>query len=356
MNELDSSALPRQVDGPGSQRAVALPSLDRAKCTGRSIVASRPAPPADRRVERYGELLGTSRVMSELFASLRHLEKSLTTVLIQGESGTGKELCARAIHDHSASRAGPFIGVNCGALDRTLARSELFGHERGAFTGAVNKHLGYFRQAAGGTLFLDEIAELPLEVQPVLLRALEARSVMPLGGRGEVGVQVRVIAATHTDLAQKVAAGQFRQDLFYRIHVVSVSMPPLRGRLLDVPLIAQELALALGGRTLPDSVVKRLLEYSWPGNVRELRNNIESYLVMESLPFGGRTRDADLDRCLAEFADASKPYSELKDQLVTRFLRAYLPELLRRAHGNQSRAAKLAGLDRSYLGRLLTKL
>jgi DNA-binding NtrC family response regulator len=311
--------------------------------------------PAD--AERYTGLSGVSPVMRRLFAQLVRLQGSQVNLLIQGESGTGKELIARAVHEHSASRDGPFVVVNCGALDRQLVRSELFGHQRGAFTGAVRRHVGAFEAAEGGTLFLDEVGELSPDVQPVLLRALEQRSITPLGSHDELPVQVRVMAATHRDLAARVRSGDFREDLFYRIQVVRLEVPPLRERLEDVPVLANVFARRQGVPQLPEDFTEALQRHHWPGNVRELRNAVEAYLALGVMP---ATQDVcprpGLERALAQFVNSEQTYAAQKEELLEHFTRAYLERLLRVTGGNQSEAARQSGLERSYLGKLIGRL
>jgi DNA-binding NtrC family response regulator len=308
--------------------------------------------------ESYGDLIGVSPSMRQLFAKLVRLEGSKVNVLIVGESGTGKELVARAIHEHSSVRHGPMVVFNCGALDRQLVRSELFGHERGAFTGAVRRHVGAFESAHGGTLFLDEIAELPLDIQPVILRALEQRRIAPVGATEERAVDVRVIAATHRNLTEQVRAGQFREDLYYRIRVVELGVPPLRERAEDVAVLAQEFAFRQGLSALPDDVLEALGRHQWPGNVRELRNAVEAYAAVGALPRAESSAESarGLDAALAAFVDATETYADQKAEVLRRFTRAYLDRLLENAAGNQSEAARVSGLERSYLGKLLDKL
>jgi two-component system, NtrC family, response regulator GlrR len=307
--------------------------------------------------DSYGDLLGASPAMRELFNQLVRLEGSKISLLITGESGTGKELIARAIHEHSPVRKGPLVVVNCGALDRALARSELFGHQRGAFTGAVQRQQGAFEAAEGGTLFLDEIGELPLDVQPVLLRALESRVITPVGSHQERPVDVRLIAATHRDLQAEVLAGAFREDLLYRIRVVSVNVPPLRERPGDVPVIAQALARRRGAGSLPDDLIAALVGHAWPGNVRELCNAVEAYLAVGALP---RPRagasGGGIEAALSSFVDPARTYADQKQEIVDLFTRAYLERLLDTTSGNQSEAARLSGLERSYLGKLIGRL
>jgi DNA-binding NtrC family response regulator len=277
-------------------------------------------------------------------------------LLVSGESGTGKELIARALHEHSALRNGPFVVVNCGALDRQLVRSELFGHHRGAFTGAVRRHVGAFEAANGGTLFLDEIGELSLEIQPMLLRALEQRKITPLGSHQESSVQVRLIAATHRDLLSEVRAGAFREDLFYRVQVVRLEVPPLRERLEDVTVLARAFAQRQGAE-LPEDFVEALRRHHWPGNVRELRNAVEAYLALGVLPRTGEAASSQgIDLALSQFVDPQQTYAAQKDEILQRFTRVYLERLLQATGGNQSEAARQSGLERSYLGKLIGRL
>jgi DNA-binding NtrC family response regulator len=306
--------------------------------------------------ESYHGLLGTSAVMRRLFTLLARLEGSLATVLVEGESGAGKELVARALHDASSVAQGPFVAVNCGALGRELVGSELFGHRRGAFTGAVASRKGAFETADGGTLFLDEVGELPLEVQAVLLRALETGEVRPLGEDRPRSVAVRTIAATHRDLAAEVGAGRFREDLYYRLAVVVLRVPPLRERREDIAPIALACARACGLEELPPEVIENLKTRSFPGNVRELRNVVQSYAALRVLPEGRPSaQPVGLDAAVKGAVSLERPYLEQRDALVEMFTRHYLAVLLERAGGNQTVAARLAGLDRTYLGRLLSR-
>jgi transcriptional regulator with GAF, ATPase, and Fis domain len=305
---------------------------------------------------RYGGLLGASPIMRELFEQLSRLEGSKVNLLVSGESGTGKELIARAVHEHSLVCAGPFVALNCGALDRQLARSELFGHERGAFTGAIRTRRGAFEAADGGTLFLDEVGELPCDVQPLLLRALEQRKITPVGSHEERPVDVRLITATNRDLAARVRSGHFREDLYYRIHVVHVVVPPLRARPGDAVVLARDFAARLGVSALPLEVLEAIALRQWPGNVRELRNAVEAYVALGVLPSAASSSTSEDDATLEDFIDPTKTYAEQKSELLERFTRGYLERLLRQTKGNQSEAARIAGLERSYLGRLIDKL
>ena len=304
----------------------------------------------------YGELVGTSPPMRKLYGILGRIEASLASVLIEGESGTGKELIARAVHVHSSVAAGPFVAVNCGALERGLVRSELFGHRRGAFTGAIENRIGAFESASGGTLFLDEIGELPLEVQPLLLRALELGTVSRVGETQERPVSVRVIAATNRGLAAEVRAGRFREDLYFRLMVVPVSVPPLRERGADIELLALHFARSCGIAELPDDVIAELHCRSWPGNVRELANAVKTYAVLGVLPARPSPRDEEVGEWLSRMLDFELPYAVQKERLLKTFLRVYLEALLARTAGNKSLAARISGLERSYLNKVANQL
>ena len=303
----------------------------------------------------YRGMTATSSAMKRLFAKLRKLEGSLASVLVEGESGVGKELIANALHQGSVVSEGPMVVLNCGAMPGELVASALFGHKRGAFTGAVEDRTGAFEAADGGTLFLDEIGEMPLDVQPMLLRALEARQITPVGGTGVKTVSVRVVAATNRDLEQEVDEGRFREDLYYRLAVIKLAVPPLRERREDIPLLAQRFAHELGLEDLPGEVLMALSDRTWPGNVRELRNAIQVYAALGALPETNRSRPATLHLALDDMVDLERPYADLKEELVDRFTRRYLERLLAHTGGNQTAAARLAGLDRTYLGRLVQK-
>jgi DNA-binding NtrC family response regulator len=303
----------------------------------------------------YRGLSGGSAAMHRLFALLSRIESSLAPVLVEGESGVGKERVARALHDGSSVAAGPMVSLNCGALPRELVASELFGHRRGAFTGAAEARRGAFESADGGTLFLDEIGELPLDLQPTLLRVLETGEVRRLGDEAPIRVAVRIVAATNRDLEDAVRQGTFREDLFFRLAVLRVTVPPLRERPDDIELLAQEFAQASVTGALPQNVIEQLRVRAWPGNVRELRNAVEAYRVLGVLPKATRSRPATLALSLRESIDGRAEYAPQKEAFLDRFTATYLELLLETAGGNQSVAAKIAGLDRSYLGRLLAK-
>jgi DNA-binding NtrC family response regulator len=304
----------------------------------------------------YRGIVGASPALRRLFAVLQRLEGSLATVLIDGESGVGKERVAHALHEGSSVASGPLVVVNCGAIPRELIGSELFGHRRGAFSGAIDNRKGAFETADRGTLFLDEIGELPIDLQPMLLRAIELGEVRPLGDDQTKRVKVRVIAATNRDLEAEMRAGKFRQDLFYRLAVVRLRVPPLRERPEDIEPLASRFALSAGLPTLAPEVMAELRRRRWPGNARELENAILSYAALGTLPELPSAEAApDLHLALAAMVDLQKPYAEQKDALMDAFTRAYLQALLARTGGNQSEAARVAGLNRNYLARMLAK-
>ncbi len=299
-------------------------------------------------------LVGNSAPMRRLLRTLASLRHSESHVLIHGESGTGKELVARAIHAASPRAAGAFVPVDCGSLPETIIESELFGNEKGAFTGALGAR-GLFRMAEGGTLFLDEIGELPLQVQAVLLRALQEKEIRPVGASRSVPVDIRVISATHRDLAQMAEAGHFRRDLFYRLNVVRIDLPPLRERRDDIPLLVQHFlekhAGARGPREIEDRALEWLCSASWPGNVRELENALESALALASGPL---LRLEDLPQGRAAGA-AAGPTAELPLSLEA-YERAALERALAESRGDARQAARRLGIGRSTFYRRLQKL
>lgn len=306
--------------------------------------------------DEYRGVVGVSPAMRRLFGVLERLEGSLVTVLVEGESGVGKEVIARALHAGSRVASGPFVAVNCGAIPRELIASELFGHRRGAFTGAVEARRGAFEVAHGGTLFLDEIAELPLEVQPMLLRVLEAGEIRAVGDDHARTVKVRLVAATNQQLGQRVQAGDFREDLYYRLAVVRLRVPPLRERAEDIEPLALRFARAEGLSGLPRPVLDQLRSRTFQGNARELRNLVQAFAALGALPEPAGTGRDLRTLALRQAVDLKRPFLEQRDELMDAFTRQYLETLLAHTNGNQSAAAELAGLDRTYLGRLLTKL
>jgi two-component system, NtrC family, nitrogen regulation response regulator GlnG len=284
-------------------------------------------------------------------------------VLIQGETGTGKEGCAEGIHAGGKRRDGPFVIVDLAGIAPTLIESELFGHVKGAFTGAQSDRAGVFERAQGGTVFLDEVGELPPEIQPRLLRVLERRQVKRVGANDYRTVDVRVIAATHVDLEGAVKAGKFREDLFHRLAVLRVTLPPLRERLDDIPLLVDTVLGRMGRppSALSDQTRALLSQYPWPGNVRELRNVVERVVNMgeEALPDISPIVSVDKPRTSGSVVvgppELDLPFKEAKERLIEGFEKDYLKGLLERCGGNVSRASREAGIDRVYLRKLLKK-
>jgi DNA-binding NtrC family response regulator len=308
-----------------------------------------------------GDLLGDSLPMRRLMASAARVAKTDVAVLLLGESGTGKELIARALHDASPRAAEPFVTVDCGAITPTLFASELFGHERGAFTSADRQHIGAFERATGGTLFLDEVGELPLELQAALLGALERKSIRRVGGREDVDVDVRLVSATHRDLRAQVNAGTFRLDLFYRIAVVTLGVPPLRERPDDIPLLVEHFLSEAGhagsvASVFPSDAMKLLRAHSWPGNVRELRNVVLGTLALGEQPNLG-TGAAEGPQAGADpFARVlGLSYREAKRRVMDDFERRYVENLLDGTGGNVRQAARDGQMDRSYLMELVKR-
>jgi DNA-binding NtrC family response regulator len=318
-------------------------------------VVELPASSAD----RFGPLLGASLPMRELFAQLERLAQGEATVLVTGETGTGKELVAEALHENSPRASGPLVVVDCGALAPTLVESELFGHEKGAFTGANEARAGVFERAKGGTVFLDEIGELALELQPRLLRVLERREVQRLGGKAPVKVDVRIVAATHRELEAEVNKGKFRADLFYRLSVLRVQMPALRERLEDVPLLVEHFLTSLklpGAAAVDKATLDRLSAHAWPGNVRELRNAVER-LAYGAAPFNAKptVAVASTDGGGAG-VDLEVPFLLQKEQLVGAFERRYAEALLKYSGDNLAKGARKAGLTRMAVVKMMTRL
>jgi DNA-binding NtrC family response regulator len=308
--------------------------------------------------ERLGALLGRSVAMREIFRTVRRVADSGATILIRGESGTGKELVARAIHELSRRASGPFVALNCAAMPAALIESELFGHERGAFTDARERRIGRFESASGGTLFLDEIGELDPGVQAKFLRALEERRVERLGGGVPVAVDVRVVAATHRDLERDVAAGRFRADLFYRIHVVPLDLPPLRDRREDVKLLAEHFlaqareAAGRGPRRFSADAAAALERFPWPGNVRELRNTVERAVALcegDAIELGDLPASVVRTERIETLREAVRAGRLSFEDAVADFERALLLEALEESGWNQTRAAERLGTTRRAL-------
>ena len=312
---------------------------------------------------RFGTLVGNSENMRRIFALLERVAPTMATILIVGETGTGKGATARSIHDNSPRSDKPFVTVDCGAISRNLIESELFGHEKGAFTGANTLRRGALEVCDNGTLFIDELDDLPLDVQPKLLRALDEREIVRVGSSKPIKLNVRVIAATKKDLRSEVEAGRFREDLYYRLSIVTLPLPPLRDRLEDLPLLAQSfLQDGSSWEQLPRGLRDRLVAYSFPGNVRELRNVLEraSYLegfdAVDLTAFVTEMRGpGTVDTEFKLSADYMKPFKTAKELLIERFEREYLKRLLARNSHKIARAAREAQIDRKYLYMLLSK-
>jgi two-component system, NtrC family, response regulator AtoC len=308
----------------------------------------------------WSNVIGRSPAMQEIFGTISRVAPSRATVLLCGESGVGKDLIARAIHFHSPRRDRPFVKINCTAIPENLMESELFGYEKGAFTGASTSKPGKFEQADTGTVFLDEIGDVPVSVQVKLLRILQEREFERLGSNKTRTIDVRVLAATNADLRAALEEGRFREDLYYRLNVLPINIPPLRERREDIPFLAQHFTCKIGrelGSTvesITEKAIAKLLEYHWPGNVRELENVIERSIVLSSakvldaddirLDTGGRSRSAALNGFLPEGVSLE----EYEQNLIR--------EALRRSNGNKSQAARMLGLTRNALRYRLTQM
>jgi DNA-binding NtrC family response regulator len=308
--------------------------------------------------DMFGSLVGRDTKMRRLFKLLEDVAKNDATVLIEGETGTGKELIAEEVHNHSHRKDGPFVVFDCGAVPRELIESALFGHVKGSFTGAIADRKGAFAEAHGGTIFLDEIGELPLELQPALLRALDKKAVRRVGANGYEKVDVRIVAATNRDLRAEIAQKTFREDLYYRLAVIRVALPPLRERGGDIPILVEHFVKQFSsGRDVkiaPEDMA-RLQRHSWPGNVRELRNVIERACVLS------KGDSLNLDDAFTESSAPALgirtdlPFKEAKGQLVELFEREYIVDLMRRHKMNLSAAAREAQIDRKHLRELIRK-
>ena len=324
-------------------------------------------------------LVGRSAPMQAVYRMITRVLRNDLSVLVLGESGTGKELVAEAIHQLGHRKAGPFVAVNTAAIPADLIESELFGHEKGAFTGAVARQIGKFEQASGGTLFLDEIGDMPLDAQTRLLRALQSGKIRRVGGREEIAVDARIVAATNRDLAPLIAAGAFREDLFYRLNVVPITLPPLRERADDIPALARHFLLlaaadGLPRRVLSDRAAELLAMQAWRGNVRELRNFIFRLALLaredEIAPSTLKPFLADIPLAAADAAEAPgfaasvaawlrsnpMPSGELYDAALAAFERPLFEAVLLRTAGNQLRAAQQLGINRNTLRKRLTEL
>jgi DNA-binding NtrC family response regulator len=324
------------------------------------------SPAAVSTAESFGQLVGQSTAMRELFATLERVAPKNLSVLIQGETGTGKEEVARAIHGRSRRADKPFMVIDATSLPQTLAESLLFGHEKGAFTGAERRNIGLFEAADGGTVFLDEIGELPAAIQAKFLRVLEQREITRVGGHESISVDVRVIAATHRDLRHEIDAGRFREDLFFRLAQLRVQLAPLRDRLEDIPILCQRLLASIveGGEApllIEAAALEHLVAQPWPGNIRELRNVLAR---ASALSTAGVIRREDVagegfgfrgTREERRALDVSGSFGVAKERAVERFESAYLAALMKRCAGNLSLASREADLARHHLRDLLKK-
>ncbi len=318
--------------------------------------------------DHFGPLLGGSVAMREHFARLARIARDDSTVLVQGETGTGKELVAQALHQQSSRASAPFVVVDCGALPENLLEAELFGYVRGAFTGATHPRAGAFECAEGGTVFLDEIGELPLSMQPKLLRVLESRTVRRLGEWTQRPVDVRVVSATHRDLRTMVNTGAFREDLYFRLAILPVTVPPLRARVEDIPQLVRAFLASSGtsSESPGAELLAELAQRPWIGNVRELRNFVARARVLgagDALQAMGPPSSASHATPAASAGsaevfppvDVREPFRELRTRWIDHLEREYVRELLDRHAGNISAVAKAAGLDRTYIHRLVRK-
>ncbi|MEO6952562.1 MAG: sigma 54-interacting transcriptional regulator [Polyangia bacterium] len=305
----------------------------------------RPDEIAASKSERFGDVLGHSVRMREVFGVLEKIAPTELTVLLAGETGTGKDVTARALHARSTRARGPFVVFDCAAVAPTLIESELFGHVKGAFTGATSDTQGAFERAHGGTLLLDEIGELALELQPKLLRALEQRTVRPVGGAREIPVDVRIIAATHRNLDRAVKQGTWRQDLFFRLSVVTIELPPLRQRIEDLALLVDGILAPRSMHAAPETL--RIFErYDWPGNVRELRNVVDSAAALAGSPV---LEPRHLVFFTPRRSDESLSDLDLAGKSLQTIERAAIVQTLERCKGNKTRAAKTLGISTSTL-------
>jgi DNA-binding NtrC family response regulator len=309
--------------------------------------------------DRLGEILGASVEMRRLYAIVERVAPTDVTVLIQGETGSGKELVAREIHNGSRRADRPFVAVDAGAIAPTVIESELFGHVRGAFSGAVGDRRGLFEEAHGGTLFLDEIGELPIALQAKLLRVLETHEVRRVGANASRKIDVRVLAATNRTLARAVNEGEFREELYHRLAVVEIRVPPLRSRREDLPMLAQRFLERFGmlGPVPPD-LLSNLVSRGWPGNVRELRNTIERYVALSASPgaAGFPPPPSTLPAGVEALIPVHLPLKDARLAWMEEFETVYTRTLLRNTGGNVTRAAELAGVSRRFLQRLMVRV
>jgi transcriptional regulator with PAS, ATPase and Fis domain len=307
--------------------------------------------------QSFGGVVGASPEMRRIYAVLEKVAPTDTTVLVTGETGTGKELVARALHDESPRARGPFVAIDCGALPESLIESELFGHVRGAFSGALGDRKGVFEEADGGTLFFDEIGELPVTLQPKLLRALETREVRRVGSNQSRRVDVRVIAATNRSLSHMINDGRFREDLYYRLAVVEIELPPLRARRQDIPRLAASFLERHSGEPSqpPPALLAAMMAREWPGNVRELRNFIERSVSL-GFPSPAPVAETGLAPEVGALVPVHLPLKEAREAWINQFEEVYVRALLERTGNNVTRAAALAGVSRRFLQRTMVRI
>jgi DNA-binding NtrC family response regulator len=312
-----------------------------------------------RAYKKFGALIGQSQAMRQVYSMIGAVSANRSTVLVTGESGTGKELVARTVHQKGPWADRPFVAINCGAMSETLLDSQLFGHRRGAFTGAIADHNGVFQAANGGTLFLDEISEIPLALQVKFLRAIQEKEVTPLGSSRPLKVDVRLIAASNRNLEEEVKKGTFREDLFYRLSVVPIHLPPLRERREDIPLLIEHFIAVFSQeynveprRIAPDALEK-IIAYPWPGNIRELQNVIERVFALSQ---SNAITLADLPNAISGFAEQPINFQELLELPTLEAMeRALIAAALRKSNGNKNEAARLLAIDRQRLYRKMEK-
>jgi DNA-binding NtrC family response regulator len=325
--------------------------LDNALDRGRAAPSVQRLSPTEVGEDSFHGLVGSSPAMRALHRQIGRAAATDSTVLITGESGTGKELVARAIHRASERSGGPFVAVSCAAVPHEILEAELFGHEKGAFTGAVQARIGLFEQASGGTLFLDEIGDMPIDLQPKLLRVLQERRVRPLGASREVLLDTRIVAATNRDLDQAVRSGHFREDLHFRVKVLHLHLPPLRERERDVLELAQHFLASAGSKALAPEAEQQLLGYDWPGNVRELENAMHAAVALAS---GGHIGLDELPTTVRTRRSPSVPTAE-RPTTLEEVERRHIEIVLKAVGWNKARAARKLGIDRATLYRKLSR-
>lgn len=322
-------------------------------------VESSVRPPSYEGSEGFGRLVGASLAMRRLYPLLERLAQASVSVILEGETGTGKEILAEVLHERGPRASGPFVIFDCTAVPPTLVESELFGHERGAFTGAVARRRGVFEQARGGTLFIDEIGDLDASLQPKLLRAIERSQIRRLGGESWIDVDVRILCATRRDLDREVEQGRFREDLFHRLAVARVELPPLRRRTGDVRVLARHFWTRIGGdpNALSDDVLDAWERTPWPGNVRELRNTVARHLTLGDLDQSTATHERedvpkDAEALVNEIVSCKMPFPRARARVLATFTAHYVARMLEEHEGDVAAAAAASGIGRRYFEKL----